>query len=86
MCIRDSLREDYLKGWLVKDERENKVTVSTVKPKSADAAPIETAYHPIWTGGGYTGLEVHLITGRSHQIRACLLYTSRCVLEETRRF
>ena len=27
------LREDYLKGWLVKDERENKVTVSTVKPK-----------------------------------------------------
>lgn len=32
------LREDYLKGWLVKDERENKVTVSTVKPKSADAA------------------------------------------------
>ena len=33
------LREDYLKGWLVKDERENKVTVSTVKPKSADAAP-----------------------------------------------
>lgn len=45
------LREDYLKGWLVKDERENKVTVSTVKPKSADSAPIETAYRPIWTGG-----------------------------------
>ena len=66
------LREDYLKGWLVKDERENKVTVSTVKPKSADAAPIETAYRPIWTGGGYNGLEVHLITGRSHQIRAHL--------------
>ena len=66
------LKEDYLKGWLVKDERENKVTVSTVKPKTADAAPIETAYRPIWTGGGCTGLEVHLITGRSHQIRAHL--------------
>ena len=34
--------------------------------------PVETAYRPLARGGGCTLLEVHLITGRSHQIRAQL--------------
>ncbi len=62
--------ERHLKGYLSKDHRTNKVTVSD-RP-SKDAQPIETRYRAIACAGGFTMLEVLLITGRSHQIRAHL--------------
>ena len=34
-----------------------------------DSLPIETEYEPIWFNDSCTLLEVHLITGRTHQIR-----------------
>lgn len=62
-------KDEYIKGFLKKDERTNKVTISSKKVDD-DYQEIETAYHPLATNGEITLLEVHLITGRTHQIRA----------------
>ena len=73
--VKGELREKtHLKGYLSKDEQNNKVkVVSHIRPEEkADYLPIETEYRPVAVSNGYTELEVHLITGRSHQIRAHL--------------
>lgn len=58
------------KGYLLKDEREN--AVSVFQNGAPNRQYIETEYAPTERFGDYTLLEVHLITGRSHQIRAHL--------------
>lgn len=64
-------REMTIKGYLTKNTSANKVTI-TDKKQNADSQYIETGYRPISCNNNLTLLEVHLITGRSHQIRAHL--------------
>lgn len=72
LCIvKGRIKEPvHIRGYLVKDEVKNTVTVSLEEIK--DGQPIETAYRPVWSNGEMTLLEVHLMTGRTHQIRAHL--------------
>lgn len=87
-------KKQLIDGYLEKNEKTNKVRI--LAKETPESKYIKTEYEPISTSTAITYLEVKLITGRSHQIRAHLAsighpiigdvkYGSRALNEEYRK-
>ena len=69
VCEGRTEEEFALSGTLVKDEKNNKVRINA---SGGDGDPVRTEFRTLSYEDGYSLVEAHLITGRSHQIRAHL--------------
>lgn len=68
VCGRPQPPEATLEGYLEKNESQNRVYIE--KHRSATGKTIRTHYRTVDTLGAFSLVEVELLTGRTHQIRA----------------
>lgn len=71
-------KEDIIEGYLVKNESKNKVFIS--KKPSDDAKYIKTKYKVLGTKNNLSLVEIDLLTGRTHQIRAHMAWLGNPLL------
>ncbi len=75
-------KELVLKNRLVKDEKKNR---GMVRPLSYEGGKyIETVARPLCTNGKYSLVEVELVTGRTHQIRAHMSFAGYPLLGDSK--
>lgn len=68
VCGTPKIKKDILHGYITKNESKNKVTVH--KNEVENSKEIRTQYDVIDSNGRFSLVEVELLTGRTHQIRA----------------
>ena len=75
-------KTDTLEGYLVKDEKKNKVFISETNKNGGKF--IRTKYTVLGYSDGLSLLEIDLLTGRTHQIRAHMAYLGMPVLGDSK--
>lgn len=80
-------KEERIDGYLSKNEATNKVTVVKNLQSISDSkafSKIHTGYCPIQATNDFTYLDVNLITGKAHQIRAHLASVSHPLIGDVK--